>query len=128
MSDRRVLGFVWLVAAVCLLLVLRDLLQWAFAISGVANPELLGRTTDVASLAALGLSAITAVLLWRQPKVYEFCIEVVAETRKVVWPTRQETRDHTVVVVITSMVFALLLWGFDQVWKKLFALLLDLDA
>jgi preprotein translocase SecE subunit len=128
MGDRRVLGFTWLAAALCLALVLADLCSWAFAQAGIANAELLGGAFDASTVLALVVTAVVAAASWRMPQVYEFCIEVVQETRKVVWPTRQETRDQTLVVVVVSILIAMMLWGFDQVWKRLFAVILNMGA
>jgi preprotein translocase subunit SecE len=36
------------------------------------------------------------------------------EIRKVVWPTRQETVQTTMIVVVFVLVVALLLWGLDS--------------
>ncbi len=128
MSDRRVLGFAWLALTLVLWLVLRDLASWLFATAAIANPELAGGTFKASAAVAAGISVGTSVVLWKRKEVYDFCFEVVNETRKVIWPSRQETRDHSVVVVITSFIFAFFLWAFDQVWKKLFAIILSLDA
>jgi len=122
MSDRRLLGFVWLAAAACVLLVLMELAGWAFALAGLVVAE------PVANGLAAALTAGIAIGTWMHPVTFQFCLETVQETRKVVWPTRKETRDNTVIVVIVSIIFALMLWGFDQVWKQLFSLILDMGA
>ncbi|MFO6237257.1 preprotein translocase subunit SecE, partial [Pseudomonas aeruginosa] len=36
------------------------------------------------------------------------------EIRKVVWPSRQETTQTTLIVVAVVLVMALLLWGLDS--------------
>ena len=36
------------------------------------------------------------------------------EVRKVVWPTRKETVQMTITVVIAVFIVALMLWGFDS--------------
>jgi len=41
------------------------------------------------------------------------------EMRKVVWPTRQETMQTTLVVVAMVIVASLILWGFDYLFYKL---------
>ncbi len=41
------------------------------------------------------------------------------ELRKVVWPTRQETIQTTLVVVAMVVVTALILWGFDTLFMWL---------
>lgn len=128
MGDRRVLGFTWLALALCLAAVLADLSGWAFAQAGIANAELLGGAFDASTILALVLTAVIAVVTWRMPQVYDFCIETVQETRKVVWPTRKETRDQTLVVIVVSIALAMMLWGFDQVWKRLFSVILNMGA
>ncbi|XEG73365.1 preprotein translocase subunit SecE [Pseudomonas sp. abacavir_1] len=40
--------------------------------------------------------------------------EARAEIRKVVWPTRQETTQTTMIVVAVVLVMALVLWGLDS--------------
>lgn len=43
------------------------------------------------------------------------------ELRKVVWPTRQETTQTTMVVVAMVVVAALVLWGLDKLFFSLIA-------
>ena len=50
-------------------------------------------------------------------KIVNFITEVRAEMHKVTWPTRKETSQSTVVVVLTSIVAALMLFLFDSVWS-----------
>ncbi|OGT45778.1 MAG: preprotein translocase subunit SecE [Gammaproteobacteria bacterium RIFCSPHIGHO2_12_FULL_41_20] len=44
-----------------------------------------------------------------------FVRDARTEMRKVVWPTRQETMQATMVVAVMVIVLALLLWGIDGV-------------
>jgi preprotein translocase subunit SecE len=46
------------------------------------------------------------------------------EIRKVVWPTRQETTQTTVIVVVFVFVAALILWALDSLlgWAASFVL------
>ena len=46
-------------------------------------------------------------------RVQEFVREVVAEFRKVTWPSRQELINSTVVVITVTVVVALFLGGVD---------------
>jgi preprotein translocase subunit SecE len=41
------------------------------------------------------------------------CLEARTEIRKVVWPSRQETTQTTIVVLIVVFVVALILWLLD---------------
>ena len=49
----------------------------------------------------------------------EFWRDMTAEMKKVTWPTRSEVVGTTVVVLIATLVFALYLWGADQVFFSL---------
>ena len=44
----------------------------------------------------------------------EFIRQVQTEGRKVVWPTRQETVQTTMIVVAFVLLVALILWGLDS--------------
>jgi preprotein translocase subunit SecE len=50
--------------------------------------------------------------------------EAVVETRRVVWPTRQETVQTTLVVVAFVFAMALILWGLDAAFGKLISLII----
>lgn len=47
-------------------------------------------------------------------KAWGFIKGARTELRKVVWPTRPETVQTTVVVVVMVMITALILWGIDS--------------
>ncbi len=51
-------------------------------------------------------------------KTKEFLSEVRSEVRKVTFPSRDEVVGTTIVVVITSFVFAIYLWGVDFVIQR----------
>lgn len=46
-----------------------------------------------------------------------------AEIRKVVWPTRQETKQTTLIVVVVVLITALILWGLDTLFGWLISLI-----
>jgi len=48
--------------------------------------------------------------------VREFWRDTSSEMKKVTWPTRPEVVGTTVVVLVATIVFALYLWGADQVF------------
>lgn len=37
------------------------------------------------------------------------------EVRKVVWPTRQETTQTTIIVMVATLIVGLMLWGLDAI-------------
>ncbi len=46
-------------------------------------------------------------------RVREFSAEVLAEFRKVTWPSREELVNSTVVVIVVTVVLAFFLGGVD---------------
>ena len=51
-------------------------------------------------------------------RVREFVEEVLAEFRKVSWPSRQELVNSTVVVIVVTVVLAFFLGGVDIVLAR----------
>ena len=51
-------------------------------------------------------------------RVREFVQEVLAEFRKVTWPSRQELVNSTVVVIVVTVILALFLGGVDIVLAR----------
>ena len=51
-------------------------------------------------------------------RVREFVREVLAEFRKVTWPSRQELVNSTVVVIAVTVVLSLFLGGVDIVLAR----------
>jgi preprotein translocase subunit SecE len=49
----------------------------------------------------------------------QFVHEVRSELRKVAWPTRSETINYSIIVVVTLVVFTLLIFGIDWVFSEL---------
>jgi preprotein translocase subunit SecE len=65
-----------------------------------------------------GIVAVSLFLISRTVKgkwIIGFIRDSRAELRKVVWPTREETLQTTLVVAAMVVVLALLLWGMDGI-------------
>lgn len=39
--------------------------------------------------------------------------DLKSELKKVVWPTREQTTNNTIVALVVTLVFAVVLWAFD---------------
>ena len=55
-----------------------------------------------------------------------FLIDVRGELRKIVWPDRKELQKKTITVIITSLLFALIIFGFDSVYNGILLLFVGL--
>ena len=64
------------------------------------------------------LAILIAIALWtvQGQKAWEFIKSARVELRKVVWPTRQETTQTTLVVMAMVVVTAVVLWGLDTLF------------
>lgn len=80
----------------------------------IARPD--ATTADiVAVVIALGGTAYA----WRKERWFKFCTEVVIEISQVTWPTKAETRQATVVVIVMTLICSGLLWTMDQAWSRI---------
>lgn len=48
----------------------------------------------------------------------QFLKEVRGELRKVAWPNRKEVASYTVVVLVTTLVLVMVVWGMDEVIRR----------
>ena len=65
---------------------------------------------------------------WLRYFFSEFIPEVISEMKKVTFPSRDEVMQTTVVVIITSFIFAFYLWAADMVIVRAYELLYELMA
>jgi preprotein translocase subunit SecE len=63
------------------------------------------------------ISIIAAVVVYRTESAHTLVTQVVAELAKVSWPSRKETYASTIVVIVTSLIAAGIVGGFDFVWS-----------
>ncbi|MDH1265425.1 preprotein translocase subunit SecE [Pseudomonas sp. GD03944] len=99
-----------------------DLLKWlvvaALVVVGVVgNQYFSGEPILYRVLALIALAVVAALVALQTTKGQAFFVlakEARLEIRKVVWPTRQETTQTTLIVVAVVLVMALLLWGLDS--------------
>ena len=76
-----------------------------------ANESLLYRVLALVALAVI--AGYVALKTAKGQAFFTLFKEAKNEIRKVVWPTRQETLQTTVIVVVAVLIVGLLLWGLD---------------
>ena len=69
----------------------------------------------IALLIIGGVSAFIALQTERGRLLWQFAADSRMEVRKVVWPTRQETLQTTLVVIVMVLILGIVLWLFDMV-------------
>ena len=77
-----------------------------------ANESLLYRVLGILALAAV--AGLVALQTAKGAAFWSLVKGSRTEIRKVVWPTRQETVQTTLIVVAFVLVVALILWGLDS--------------
>ncbi|MFP6851009.1 MAG: preprotein translocase subunit SecE [Pseudomonas sp.] len=99
-----------------------DLLKWLLVatlvvLGVVGNQYFSAEPILYRVLALLVVAALAGVIALQTSKGKAFWVlakEARVEIRKVVWPTRQETTQTTLIVVAVVLVMSLLLWGVDS--------------
>jgi len=66
-------------------------------------------------LAALAVAALVGLQSYQGRTFWQFVQSSRIELRKVVWPSRQETWQVTLVVFVMVIVLALFFWGLDSI-------------
>jgi len=108
-----------------------DALKWLVvvllvALGVVGNQYFAAEPVLYRVLVLLVLAALASYVAFQTLKGRAFFVllkEARTEIRKVVWPTRQETTQTTLIVVAVVLVMALLLWGLDTLLGWLVSLI-----
>ncbi len=108
-----------------------DLLKWlvvaALVIVGVVGNQYYSAEPILYRVLGLLVIAVAAAFVGLQTgkgrAFFGLAKEARVEIRKVVWPTRQETTQTTLIVVAVVLVMSLLLWGVDSLLGWLISLI-----
>ena len=109
----------WIVAFVILASGLAGFYYWS-------EESLLWRVVGLLVLSALAL--FVAVQTEKGRAAWEFARDSHTEVRKVVWPTRKETTQTTLIVIAMVGLVAIILWILDGLLAWLVKLLLGTGA
>ena len=108
-----------------------DIFKWLIVFSllttaVVGNHILSDVSVVIRAISVAVLSLISLVLFAFTTKgkaAVVFFNEAKIELRKIVWPTRQETMQTTLVVLVVCLIMTVILWFLDLVMVKLIALI-----
>ena len=106
-----------------------DVVKWLvvfmlIALGVVGNQYFSAESVLYRVLALVGLAIVAALIALQTVRGRRFATllkEARVEIRKVVWPTRPELVQTTVIVVVFVLVVSLLLWGMDSIISLLVA-------
>ena len=118
-----------LVAALIIAMTLARGFEWIWVAAGINDPYIFGiRQLPLTALMAYVVSFGAAIFCLKNDNIRTLSNEVVDELSKVTWPTREETGQATIVVVVTVLICAAFLGLFDAVWLWLTNRLLGIDG
>ncbi|MDO8414571.1 MAG: preprotein translocase subunit SecE [Agitococcus sp.] len=84
------------------------------------SPELLPQLSvwmRVVILVVMGVGALALTLITTQGQAFlKLLKEALVEARRVVWPTKDETMQTTLIVFAVVVVMSLVLWGVDSLF------------
>ncbi|AGH82342.1 preprotein translocase subunit SecE [Psychromonas sp. CNPT3] len=69
-------------------------------------------------LVLAALAIFSAAMTEKGKTFIEFATDARSEVRKVVWPTRQETVQTTLIILAVSTIVGLILWGLDGIFVR----------
>ena len=98
-----------------------DIAKWiiifALVVLGVVgNSYFSAQPLIVRALGLIALAAVALAVLYNTQKgasLWSLVQGAIVELRKVVWPSRQETNQTTLIVVAVVFVMSLILWALD---------------
>lgn len=100
-----------------------DLLKWFIVIGllvlAIAGNHIYEETSVLVRALGVVVAVVVALLVAsttnKGSQFVSFAKESRTEVRKVVWPTRQETTQTTIIVMVAVVIMSLLLWMLDGI-------------
>ena len=113
-----------------------DSLKWIVAILilafAVVGNYLYGDQSVLVRAVGVVIAVIVAGIIAAQTEKGKsfilFAKEARTETRKVVWPTRQEAIQTTGIVLVATLFMSLILWGLDSILFELVGFITGLQV
>ena len=111
-----------------------DLIKWAFVAILASAAIVVNEVFDdvwvlyrsIGVVVALIIAAIVALRTEKGSQFVAFSKESEKEVRKVIWPSRQEATNTTLIVFAVTALFGLILWGLDSLLVTIVNLILGI--
>ncbi len=128
MEVSRYVGFTYLTGFVLLFLTMEKLVGsiWEYA-ETLPNYAIAGDAITLTTVLAVLISAGVMYWAYMREDYRTYIAEVVIELQKVTWPTLDETKRATIVVIAFSIALSAFLFVSDRVWRYATDLLLLSD-
>ena len=108
--DKKWTHVLFAVGAILLAWILSKTGEWIWGYFGKPNTMLVGG-------GAMLVAGVVAYICWQNAELFDLANETMGELAKVSWPSREETFNSTIIVIITTIISSLILGVFDGVWS-----------
>ncbi|BCO20714.1 preprotein translocase subunit SecE [Alteromonas sp. McT4-15] len=82
----------------------------------------------IAAVVVVVIAGFIAASTEKGSTFLSFAKESRTEVRKVVWPTRQEANQTTLIVLAATLIMALILWGLDGIIVRVVGFITGIGA
>ncbi|MED6321050.1 MAG: preprotein translocase subunit SecE [Pseudomonadota bacterium] len=82
----------------------------------------------IAIVVVVGIAGFIAATTDKGSTFLSFAKASRTEVRKVVWPTRQEANQTTLIVLAATLIMALILWGLDGIIVRVVGFITGIGA
>ncbi len=123
---KRYVNLAYIIAAIVMSWFFMNFAAGVMGVCKVDDARLMGEHVTWSTIVGGILGVVTAIILWKSPKIYEGSLSVAREMKKVTWPTGDETKYAMKVVIATSLIVAAILFTFDFCAKELTDLILGI--
>lgn len=124
MQFSRYINLSFTIAGLILWITLQKATAMFIEVAGSNDLLLAGDAIRLSGVVGAVLAAGTTFYLWQRKDVQTWAGEIAVELSKVTWPKWPETRQHTIVVIVFSLILSGILAIFDFFWKWLTDLIL----
>ena len=108
--DKKWTHIMFAVAGIVLAWLLSKCGEWAWSYFSKPNSFIIG-------FIAVVIGTVVTIVCWKNEEIFNLANEVATELQKVTWPTRQETLNSTLVVIVTTIISSAFLGLFDGMWS-----------
>lgn len=124
MQYSRYINLSFALAGLIFLVIFQKATGLLFSTFEVTDMLIAGEAIRLSGLIGAVLAGGGMFYLWQRQDVQTWASEIAVELSKVTWPSWDETKQHTLVVIIFSLILSGILAVFDFFWKWLTDLIL----
>lgn len=128
MDVSRLVNLVYVGIGILTFVILDKALEWLWTLDALPRVAIIGNAVTLPTVIAAAVTVGLIIYMYRRKDAYSYLSEVVIELKKVTWPSWNETKRSTLIVIVFTLLLSVFLWGSDQIWSFLTDMLLTPGA